>query len=155
MLEADRGRSLAAAASVVSGGGVSDLDAIGDSKNVATFDFLFEGLLGDSLEGELDVDGFLGRGFEVRDVSLGLAPGGGTLGGDDTGVFHINLVTQNYEGEVLRVAGSGLDQELLAPAVQVLERLGHVHIEDEHAAVSTTIEGNTQRPISDKEGGQS
>lgn len=40
---------------------------------------LGEGVLGDGLEGLLDVDGLLGRGLKVGNVALGLAPGHGSF----------------------------------------------------------------------------
>lgn len=43
---------------------------------------LLEGVLGDRLERLLDIDGLLGRGLKVRDVTLGLAPGHRPLLGD-------------------------------------------------------------------------
>ena len=42
---------------------------------------LGEGVLGDGLEGLLHVDGLLGRGLEVGDLVLGVAPLLGALGG--------------------------------------------------------------------------
>ena len=40
---------------------------------------LGEGVLGNGLEGLLNVDVLLGRGLKVGDVALGLAPGEGAL----------------------------------------------------------------------------
>ena len=40
---------------------------------------LLQGVLGNCLESLLDVDGLLGTGFKVRDVSFGLAPCQSTL----------------------------------------------------------------------------
>lgn len=136
---------LARAAIVVGGGSGLDLDTLRDGEHLSLVLLLLKGLLGDSLEGLLDVDGLLGRGLEVGDVSLGRAPRVGTLGRNDASVFHIDLVTQNDEGEVLRITGSGLDEELLTPAVQVLESLGNINVEHQNAAVSSTVESNSQR----------
>jgi hypothetical protein len=105
---------------------------------------LLECILGNGLEGLLDIDGFLGRSLKERNVALGLAPSHGTLVGDDTLVLEIDLVTENNEWEVLRIAGTGLDEELIAPAVEVLKGLGDVDVEHEHAAIGTTVESNTK-----------
>ena len=134
------------ARAAIVGGGRSglDLDSLRDGEHLSLVLLLLKGLLGDSLEGLLDVDGFLGRGLEVGDVALGRAPRVGTLRRNDTSVLHIDLVTQNDEGEVFRVTGSSLDEELLAPAVQVLESLGNVNVEDQDAAVGSTVESDSQ-----------
>jgi hypothetical protein len=50
-----------------------------------------------------------------------------------------------YKREALRIHGAGLDQELVSPAVEGVETLGVVYIVDEHTAVGTTIESNTER----------
>ena len=60
-------------------------------------------------------------------------------------VFHVDLVPENNKGEVLRVMWARLDQKLVPPTVQRLEGLQAVHIVDQHAAVCTTIESNTER----------
>ena len=38
-----------------------------------------------------------------------------------------------------------LDEELISPAVESLERLGAVNVVDEYTAVRAVVEGNTQR----------
>jgi hypothetical protein len=43
------------------------------------------------------------------------------------------------------VAEHGLNQELVSPAVEGVETLGVVYIVDEHTAVGTTVESNTER----------
>jgi hypothetical protein len=40
---------------------------------------------------------------------------------------------------------AGLDKELVAPAVEGLERLGAVDVVDEHAAVRATVESDAER----------
>lgn len=50
-----------------------------------------------------------------------------------------------HEWETLGVHRAGLDQELVSPAVQGVERLGIVDVVDEHAAVGTTVESNPER----------
>ena len=60
-------------------------------------------------------------------------------------LLHINLVAEDDEGEVLRVMWASLDEELVPPAVESLERLGAVDVVDEYTAVRATVEGNTQR----------
>jgi len=115
----------------------------GENDGLGTF--LKKSVLGDGLESLLDVDGLLGRGFEEGDITLGLTPLLETLGGNDTSVLHIDLVADDDEGETVGVARSGLDQELIAPAVEVVEGLGDVNVEHKHAAISTTIESDTER----------
>ena len=55
-------------------------------------------------------------------------------------LLHVNLVSEDHEREILGIMRAGLDQELVAPTVQSLERLGAVHVVHEHAAVCTTVE---------------
>jgi len=105
---------------------------------------LKKSVLGDGLESLLDVDSLLGRGFEEGDITLGGTPSLKTLGGHDASVLHIDLVADDDEWETIRVARGSLDQEFVAPAVQVVEGLGDVNVEHEHAAISATIEGDTE-----------
>ena len=105
-----------------------------------------QGVLGDSLERLLDVDGLLCRCLKVRDVALGLTPGHCAFLGDlPLILLHIDLVAQHDEGEVLGVPGASLDEELVPPTVQSLERLGAVDVVNEDAAVCATVEGDTER----------
>lgn len=60
-------------------------------------------------------------------------------------LLHINLVPQHDEREVLGVMRAGLDKELVAPAVEGLERFRAVHVIHEHATVCATVEGDTER----------
>jgi len=62
----------------------------------------------------------------------------------DTLVLEIDLVAEHDERKVLGIARTGLDEELVAPAVEVLEGLGDVDVEHEHAAVGTAIECNAE-----------
>jgi len=57
----------------------------------------------------------------------------------------ISLVTQNHEGESLGVTGSGMANELVHPALKIVERLSISDIVDQHTGISTTVESNTQR----------
>lgn len=66
------------------------------------------------------------------------------LGGTYLSVFEVNLVSQHNEGEVLRVPGAGLDEELISPAVQGFEGVGGGHVEHQHAAVCASVEGHTK-----------
>jgi len=106
---------------------------------------LRKSVLGNGLESLFDVDSLLGRGLEERDVTLGGTPLLETLGGNNTSALHIDLVADDNEWEAIRVTRSGLDQELIAPAVQVVKGLGNVNIKHENAAISTTVESNTKR----------
>ena len=59
---------------------------------------------------------------------------------DEEGVT--NLVAKHDEGEVVRVPGAGLDQELISPAVKGLEGIGRGDIVGENATVCSTIESH-------------
>jgi hypothetical protein len=48
-----------------------------------------------------------------------------------------------YKWEALRVHWAGLNQKLVAPAVQGIETLRVVDIVDEHAAVGASVKSNT------------
>jgi hypothetical protein len=77
-----------------------------------------QSILSNSLERLLDINGFLCGSLEVRDVALGLTPGHCAFLGDLSLILlHIDLGAQHDEGEVLRVPGAGLDQELIPPTV--------------------------------------
>lgn len=98
------------------------------------------------LKSLLDIDSLLGRGLKVRNAALGLAKGHGALGRNDAlALLDIDLVAQNHKRERVRVARRGLNQELVAPAIEGVEGFGVVDIEDEYAAVGTTVEGDTER----------
>ena len=93
----------------------------------------------------LDIDRLLSGRLEVGNVSLGLAPGHCAFLGDlPLILLHVDLVAQHDEGEVLRVPGAGLDEELVPPTVQGLERLGAVDIVNEDAAVRTAVKRDTE-----------
>ena len=59
-------------------------------------------------------------------------------------VLQVDLVADDDEREVLGVAGARLDEELVAPPVERLERVRHRHVEDEHAAVGAAVEGDAE-----------
>ena len=106
---------------------------------------LVQSVLGNSLEGLLDVDGLLCGGFKVGNVALGLTPGHCAFLGDlPLVLLHINLIAQYNKGEVLWVPGAGLDEEFVPPTVQGLERLGAVYVINEDTAVRTTVERDTE-----------
>jgi hypothetical protein len=104
---------------------------------------LLQCILGDRLERLLDVDGLLCRSLEIRDVAFRLAPGHCAFlcylnservsgCGYNSAVrvaylslalFHVDLVPENNKGEVLGVMWARLDQKLVSPTVQGLERL--------------------------------
>jgi len=107
--------------------------------------FLGKSVLGDGLESLLDIDGLLGRSLEEGDITLGCTPLLKTLGGNNTSVLHIDLVANDNEWETIRVTRSSLDQELITPAVQVVECLCNINIKHEHTAICTTVESNTKR----------
>lgn len=60
-------------------------------------------------------------------------------------VLQVDLVAEDDEGEVVRVARRSLDKELVPPAVQVLERSCRCDVEHQHAAVGASVEGDSQR----------
>lgn len=47
-----------------------------------------------------------------------------------------------YEGKALWIARGGLDEELVAPAIEGVKTLGVVNVINKDAAVCTTVEGN-------------
>jgi hypothetical protein len=60
-------------------------------------------------------------------------------------LFYVNLIPKNDKGEILGIVGTCLDQKLVSPAVQSLERLQAVHVVDQYAAVGAAVESNTER----------
>ena len=52
---------------------------------------------------------------------------------------------ETYKGEILRIMRTSLNQEFIPPAIQRLETLRIVDIVHKNAAVSTTVERDTQR----------
>ncbi len=92
--------------------------------------FLLKSQLGNVLEGLFDVDGFFGTvqrlvlacvqtvlvivralpSLEVRNVTLLLAPSHSSLLADNTLVVQIDLVADNDEREVVRIARSSLNK---------------------------------------------
>lgn len=124
--------------------GLTNRDILGEYDITSVVVVLLEGVLGDGLEGLLDIDGLLGRGLEEGDVALRVAPGLEALGGDDALVLEIDLVADDDEGEVVGVVGGRLDEELISPAVEVLKGLGDVHVEHKDAAVSAAVEGDAE-----------
>ena len=92
----------------------------------------------------LDIDRLLGRGLEVGDVALRLAPRERSLLCNDAAV-DINLIAQDDEREIVGVARAGLDEELVTPRVEVVKRLWLHDVEDQHTRVSTTIKCHAER----------
>lgn len=60
-------------------------------------------------------------------------------------IFQIYFVSYDDEGEVFWVSGRRLYEELVPPAVQRFERVGHCDVEHQHAAVGAPIERDAQR----------
>jgi len=105
-----------------------------------------QGILGNGLERLFDVDGLLGGRLKVGNVALGLTPGHCAFLGDLPLIFlHIDLVAQHDEGEVLGVPGASLDEELVPPTVQSLERFGAVDVVNEDAAVCAAVKRDAER----------
>lgn len=104
-----------------------------------------QGILCNSLERLLNINGLLRGSLKVGDVALGLAPGHCAFLGDlPLVLLHIDLVAQHDEGEVLRISGAGLDKELVPPTVQGLERLGAIDVVNKDTAVRTAVERDTE-----------
>jgi len=78
---------------------------------------LSKSILSNGLESLFYVDGLLGARLKVWDFILGLAPSLGSLGGHGS-VIQINFVSQHNKREVVRVSGTGLNEELVPPAVE-------------------------------------
>lgn len=55
-------------------------------------------------------------------------------------VLQVDLVAQHHKGEILGVPRTGLDQELVPPAVQSLEGVWCRDVEDQDAAVGAAVE---------------
>ena len=109
------------------------------------FLILMQCVLSDGLESLFDIDGLLCGRLKVGDVAFGLAPGHRAfLGYLPLVLFHIDLVAQHNEGEVLRVPGASLNEELIPPTVQGLEGLGAVDVVNEDATVRTAVERDTE-----------
>lgn len=60
-------------------------------------------------------------------------------------LLHVDLVSEDNEGKVLRVMRGCLNEELVAPRVERLEGLGRVDVVDEDAAVGAAIECDAER----------
>ena len=56
----------------------------------------------------------------------------------------VDLVANGDKREVLRVTGTGLDQELVTPRIQILEAVSLGHVVHQHAAIRPTVEGDTE-----------
>lgn len=130
------------------------------------FSLLCQSISSDRLEGDVDVDAFLGRCFKVGNIVLRLAPLLGSFrwnlqdweanvskveAGHSisilqtySSILQIDLIAQNYEREMLRIARTGLDQELVTPRVEIFECVGCSCVEDQNTAISSTIECNSK-----------
>ena len=54
-------------------------------------------------------------------------------------VFQIDLVANDYEGKIFRVAWAGLDEEFVSPTIESLERIGVGDIVDKYTTVGSAI----------------
>lgn len=125
-------------------GSLANRNALREEKLTTLISVLLECVLCNRLERLLNVDRFLGGRLEERDVSLSRAPRLEALGRDDALVLEVDLVPDDDEREVVRVAGRRLDEELVAPAVEVLECLRDVHVEHKDAAICPAVERDSQ-----------
>lgn len=80
----------------------------------------------------------------MRNVVLRLAPLLGTFIGY-AACFEIHFVAENDKRKVIRIPRTRLDQKLIAPRFQILERIGSRNVEYQNATVGTSVEGNAQR----------
>lgn len=60
-------------------------------------------------------------------------------------ILQINFVAQHHEWKVFWVTRTGLDEELVPPAVQCLKGVGGSDVKYQHAAVGTAVKSHTQR----------
>ena len=122
-----------------------NIDGIGEITTVFLALLLGKGIPGNHLKRLFNIDALLGAGFKVRHLASRLTILLCTLLTDHPSILaHIDLVAQHHEGETLRVAGRGLDQELITPAVECFEGFRAVDVVDQDAAVGTSVEGYSQ-----------
>lgn len=118
-----------------------------------------------TFESLLHVHCLLGTGLEIRDVAPRLAVGHSAFRRNHPFAFlYIDLVSQyhlqpsqrtvpklhknrymTHKRKALGISRGRLDEEFVAPAIQRLETLRVVDIVDQNAAISTSIESDTQR----------
>ena len=60
-------------------------------------------------------------------------------------IFQVNFISYNYEGEIFWVPGTGLDKELVPPAVQWFECVWHGDVKHQNTTVCPSVERYTQR----------
>jgi hypothetical protein len=135
----------ASAAAFYRGGGLGQVDSVGD-KHVAVRGVLVQRRLRSLEERHLHLGCVLGGGLEVGYGlgALGLAPLGHLGLGHAALGFPVDLVADDHEGEVLRVAGVGLGEELFSPGVQLLEGLLGGDVVHQDAGIRTAVERNAQ-----------
>ena len=59
-------------------------------------------------------------------------------------VAEVNLVADDNKRKVFGISWTGLDEELVPPALQRLERVWNGNVVDENAAVGTAVERNAE-----------
>ena len=124
--------------------------------------FLLQRILGYRLERLFHVDRLLGGRLKVRNVALGLTPRHRPLLRHlrasygrahnpqrpsylSFAFLHINLVTEDNKGEILRIMRTCLNKKLVSPAVQRLKRLCTVHVVHEHTAIRPSVVCHAER----------
>jgi hypothetical protein len=60
-------------------------------------------------------------------------------------LLHVNLISQYHKWEVLRIMRARLDEELVPPAIQSLERFGTVNVINKDTAVCPTVKCYAER----------
>lgn len=97
------------------------------------------------LESLFDIDRFLCTSLKIGNVAFALTPSHSSLlGNHPLALLHVDLVAQNYEGEVFRIVGCSLYQEFISPRIERFEGLGVVYVVTETTAVCSTVEGDTE-----------
>jgi hypothetical protein len=121
-----------------------DLDLIGYVRVDFLVFFACKCVLGDCLERLFDIDCLFGACFEVRYVVLLLAPLGRASCVHCAAIGQVDLVADDDKRKVFRVPWRCLYEKLVAPALQILERLRRGDIVAQNAAVGATVERHAQ-----------
>jgi len=103
--------------------------------------FLSKSILSNCLESLFYIDGLLSAGFKIRNLILRMTPLLGALGRHGS-VVQVHLVTQHNEWEVIRIPGTGLDQELVPPTIKTFESVWSSDVISEYTTVCSAVESN-------------
>jgi len=107
---------------------------------------LCQSRLASRLESLIYVYGLLRRGLEIGYTAFRLTPRHRPfLRHHPLAFLDIDLVTEDDEGEVVRIPRTGLDEEFVSPRVERFETLTRVDVVDQDAAIRSSIESDTER----------